>query len=59
MKQNKHSLNKWHGGLTAALGSACDDDSGPVPELVGLPSAEASVSAALKKCTEFGMLWQC
>ena len=36
----------WAGGLKAALGGAGVDNAGPVQELVGLLSAEASVSAA-------------
>ena len=39
MLQNKHSLYTWAGGLK--VGNAWPD-----LELVGLPSAEASVSAA-------------
>jgi hypothetical protein len=45
MLQNKTAYS-WAGGLKAALGGAGMDNAGPDPELVGLPSAEASVSAA-------------
>ena len=42
----KKTAYRWAGGLKAALGVAGVDNAGPVEELVGLPSAEASVSAA-------------
>ena len=45
MMQIKHSLCIWTGGFKAASAGAGVDNVGPDPELVGLPSAEASVSA--------------